>query len=207
MRLLLVSHGVTAWNVQGRYQGHTDVPLSPTGRRQAALLRRRLAGEPLDGAYASDLSRARDTAAAIAGDRGLPVEPDARLRELHFGGWEGRTYDEVRQSDPQALAAWEEDPVNVAPPGGEALAQMAERLRTFLADLAGAPNPDEKVLVVAHRGALQVLACLALGLPPQARRRLRLEPASLSELSLHPGGAVLECWNDTHHLREVAHAG
>jgi alpha-ribazole phosphatase len=210
MRVLLVPHAATDWNALGRYQGHSDQPLSATGRQQAARLAERFAEEPLHTIFASDLRRAAETADTIAGGHRLPVQFDLRLREMHFGAWEGRTYAEVQETDGERLRAWETDVLRTAPPGGETLTQLAERVNAFYSRLAAeaiGDGEEHTALVVAHRGSLQVLLCLALGLPPQSRWQLRLEPASLSKLSLHPQGAVLVCLNDTHHLGEVAHAG
>jgi len=134
------------------------------------------------------------------------LRTDARLRELHFGAWEGLTYDEVQRGYADTLTAWEADPVRTAPPGGETLAQLGERVGAVLAELSDQPSSERTVLLVAHRGSLRVLLCLALGRPLEARWQFRLEPASLSELSLDPG-LSLTYLNDTHHLREAAHAG
>jgi broad specificity phosphatase PhoE len=207
MRLLLARHAPTDWNGKDRYQGHEDIALGPTGRQLAALLAERLGGERIDEIHTSDLRRAWQTASAVSDTRRLPLRSDPRLRELHFGIWQGLTYDEVRQAYPEVLAAWEADALRVAPPGGETLAQLASRVGGFLGGLTAEATLDQTVLVVAHKGSLQVLLCLALGLPPQARWQFRLEPAALSELNLYPEGAILNFLNDTHHLREVAHAG
>ncbi len=207
IRLLLIQHAETTWNAEGRYQGHTDIPLNDCGRQQVARLPARLAGETIHAAYASDLRRAWDTAYAIANIRELSLCPDPRLRELCFGSWEGLTYSQIRQADPAALAAWEADPEQAAPPGGETMADLAARLRSFLAELRQRHAPGETVLLAAHRGSLRALLCLALGLPPAALWRFRLDAASVSVLELHPGTAVLTLFNDTHHLREAAHAG
>ncbi len=205
MRLLLVRHGETDWNAEGRYQGQSDVPLSAIGQQQAMALARRLAREEIHALYASDLQRAWQTAEVIAAPHGLPVRPEPRLREIDFGAWEGLTFDEIRQRHPQALAAWEADPLGVAPPGGESLAQVVARVGQVLDDIARSCQ-DRTVLFVAHGGLLQVLLCLALGLAPRARWQFRLDPGSLSELSLYAEGAVLIRLNDTHHL-EVADDG
>jgi alpha-ribazole phosphatase len=203
IRLLLVQHAETAWNVEGRYQGHTDIPLNERGRSQAARLPARLAAEAIHAAFASDLRRAWDTAAAIANVRNLSLSPEPRLRELCFGSWEGLRYAQIRQADAAALDAWEVDPENVAPPGGETLANLAARLRSFLDELRRRQSSGETVLLAAHRGSLRVLLCLALGLPPAALWRFRLDAASVSVLELHPETAVLTLFNDTHHLREA----
>jgi broad specificity phosphatase PhoE len=195
VRLLLVPHALTDWNEAGRFQGHADRPLSATGQQQTIWLAERLACVPIEVAYASDLKRASDTAATIAA-----------ARQLNFGAWEGLTYKELRNDHREALTAWEADALRTAPPGGETLGELAGRVSSFLAELTHETEQERRILVVAHRGSLQVLLCLALGLVPQARWHFRLEPASLSELELHPRGAVLVHLNDTYHLREAGHA-
>jgi broad specificity phosphatase PhoE len=92
--LLLVRHGETDWNAEGKLQGHTDRPLNDYGRRQAQALADRLAGESIDAVYASDLSRARETAEILGAKLGLPVLVDPDLREKNWGNWEGLTPDE-----------------------------------------------------------------------------------------------------------------
>jgi broad specificity phosphatase PhoE len=224
-RVLLAPHAETSWNVERRYQGQTDVPLNERGRLQAAQLGACVAKDTIHGAYSSDLTRAWDTAAAIAQRCQVSLRPEPRLRELHFGDWEGLTYTQIREADPPALAAWEADPARVAPPGGETLASLASRVQSLLDELRGwhafaarqgsddpskallgresmAPIPGgETVLLVGHRGSLRVLLSLALGLPPAAQWRFRLDAASVSELELHANEAVLVRLNDTHHLR------
>jgi broad specificity phosphatase PhoE len=207
MRLLFARHAPTDWNGKGRYQGHEDIALGAAGRRQAALLAGRLAAERIDEVHASDLCRARETANAVSGRHRLPLRSDSRLRELHFGAWEGLTREEVRQGSPEALAAWEADTLRTSPPGGETLAQLTDRVGAFLATLTKDAALDRTVFVVGHKGSLQVLLCLALGLPPESRWKFCLEPASLSELNLYAEGAVLTSLNDVHHLREMAHVG
>src|SRR5260370_38728619 len=111
MRLLLARHALTDWNSKGRYQGQQDIALGATGREQAALLAKRLAAERIDDIRTSDLGRARETASAVSATRGLALNADPRLRELPFGAWEGLTPPEVKQRYPEALAAWEADPL------------------------------------------------------------------------------------------------
>ena len=167
VRLLLIRHAATAWTAQGRFQGQTDIPLSPHGRRQATALAQRLMAETLHLLYASDLQRAWETARAIAAPHALHVHAEPRLREMAFGRWEGLTYAEIQQQDAESLAAWERDQLHSAPPGGETLLQMTQRVRAaYVAMLAA--GQDKTVGLVAHGGPLQLLLCLALGLPPQA---------------------------------------
>jgi probable phosphoglycerate mutase len=199
VRLLLIRHAATAWTTQGRFQGQTDIPLSPHGRRQAAALAQRLMTKTLHIHYASDLQRAWETAGAIAALRALPVHTEPRLREMAFGRWEGLTYAEIQQQEAQTLAAWERDQLHSAPPGGETLLQMAERVRAVYVDMLVA-GQDKTVGLVAHGGPLQLLLCLALGLPPQAYWQFAVSLASLSELCVYEQGAILTRFNDIHHL-------
>ena len=202
VRLLLVRHAATAWTAQGRFQGQTDVHLSSPGQRQAARLAQRLARETIHVLYASDLQRAWETAQAIATPHALRVQSEPRLREMAFGRWEGLTYAEIQQRDAPHLAAWERDPLHIAPPGGETLLQVAERVRAAYTNVVAA-DQDKTVGLVAHGGPLQVLLCCALNLPPQAYWQFAMAPASLSELCVYAQGAILTCLNDTHHLHAL----
>ncbi|MBL7202461.1 MAG: alpha-ribazole phosphatase [Anaerolineae bacterium] len=199
IRLLLVRHGTTAWNRKGRYQGQSDVPLDETGMQQALALRSRLAREEIGAIYASDLQRAWQTASAIAAPHSLAVRPEPRLREIDFGIWDGLTYSEIERRYPEVLAAWEADPLNTAPHRGESLGQVSARVRVALDDIARV-HEGRTVVLVAHGGSLQVVLCLALGLVPKARWQFRLSAASLSELQLYEGGAVLTRLSDCSHL-------
>jgi probable phosphoglycerate mutase len=149
--------------------------------------------------YASDLQRAWETARAIAAPHALQVHAEPRLREMAFGRWEGLTYTEMQQQDAQSLTAWERDPLHSAPPGGETLLQMTQRVSAAYIDILAA-SQDKTVGLVAHGGPLQLLLCLALGLPPQAYWQFAVSPASLSELCVYKQGAILTRLNDTHHL-------
>jgi len=173
--------------------------LSDLGRRQAEALARRLAREEIHAIYASDLQRAWETATIIAAPHGLKVHPEPRLREMHFGVWEGLTFDEIEAQYPGSFDALINDPISAGPPGGETMGQVMERVRAVLEDLQR-NHPQQTVLLVAHGGSFQMLMCHALGLTPRARWQFRLSPASLSELYLFPEGGILTRLNDTCHL-------
>ncbi len=200
MRLILVRHGQTTWNSEGRVQGHTDVPLSDLGRWQSERVAARLASEPLHAIYSSDLQRALHTAQAIAAQHNLPVNADARLREIAKGEWEGRDWQEVRALYPAMFAAWQANRDQV-PHGAETLTQFAARLATLRDDIKRR-HPDQTVLLVGHGGSLTMFICLALGLEPQKRFNLIMNNTAVSELRDYPEGLALFCLNDTCHLAD-----
>lgn len=146
--IILVRHGETDWNVARRVQGQSDRPLTERGRSQAHALAEALAGERLDAVYASDLSRARHTAEAVAAPRGLEVRTDPRLREKHFGTWEGLTDSEVLARFPHARPGHWGD--------GETPDEVVNRVLESLRAIA-ATHPGERVLVVTHGGPLRAV--------------------------------------------------
>ena len=158
--LLLVRHGETDWNRDGRWQGQSDTQLNEVGRAQAAQVAEELDG--IDVAYSSDLARARETAAILVGGLGLDVRVDERLRERGFGAWEGKTTPEIEAEFADAHARWAagEGP---GADDAEAFADFAGRVAGFLEDVL-ARHPDETVLVVAHGGSIRVIHALASGL-------------------------------------------
>jgi alpha-ribazole phosphatase len=190
MRLLLVRHGETAWNVAGRLQGQSDPPLTACGQRQARALARVLATNTVQAVYSSDLRRTQQTADSIATGCKLSVHHDARWREMAFGRWEGLTWNEIQQCDSATLAAWQADPWHSAPPQGETLAQLHDRVRAAWSCLV-AVHAAHNVVLVSHGGPLRLLLCATLGLAAQAHWRFMLDPGSLSELRLDERGAVL----------------
>ncbi|TDC61452.1 histidine phosphatase family protein [Micromonospora sp. KC207] len=147
-RLIVWRHGNTDWNAASRVQGQTDVPLNNLGREQAVAAAPLLAALRPDAIVASDLRRAADTAAALAALTGLPVRADARLRERHFGRWQGLALTEVAQRYPDEYARWRAgDP----DPGAEieSLDDLGKRVGTALQDAADAA-PGGTIVVATH---------------------------------------------------------
>jgi broad specificity phosphatase PhoE len=158
--LLLVRHGETDWNRDGRWQGHSDTHLNQVGREQAAQVAEEL--DDIDVVYSSDLARARETTAIIAERLGLDVQVDERLRERGFGAWEGKTSVEIEGEFGDAHARWLAGE-GAGADDAEAFADFAARIHGFLEDVL-ARHPDETVLVVAHGGSIRVIHALAAGL-------------------------------------------
>ena len=197
-RLLLIRHGETAWNREGRPQGISDVPLSELGRRQAHALGRALAQEPLAAVYSSDLRRALETAAPVAARHGLTVQRDGRLREMDQGVFEGEPIQHVRERYGDWLKTWIDDPANVRMPGGETLGEVQARAWAAIEEIRAA-QAHGSVAVVAHNFTNLTILCTVLNLDLAYFRRLRLAVASVSviEFGRWP---VLVALNDTHHL-------
>ncbi|WP_116021344.1 histidine phosphatase family protein [Thermomonospora umbrina] len=180
-RLVLWRHGQTAWNVERRFQGKTDIPLDETGVAQAARAARLLAALQPTTLLASPLRRAADTAAALADLTGLPVAHDRDLIERDGGEWEGLTNAEIRERYPAEHAAWQ-------PPGGETSPQVAKRVTAAL-DRALDRLPSDGLLVVAsHGAALRLGMCGMLGLPEEIWERL--------------GGLSNCCWSVLAEMRD-----
>lgn len=185
MRVLLARHGETLWNAEGRYQGQIDIPLSPVGERQAALLFERLKDVRITRAVASPLSRAKRTAEVALGEsRAAMLDLDAELMEIAHGTWEGKLASEIREEDGARLQAWREAPDTVLMPGagGESLPIVLERAwRGFERACAGLGD-DDTLLLVAHDAVNRVILCRVLGVPMSKVWGFRQAPTTLNLL-------------------------
>ena len=200
----LVRHGETIWNRQGRIQGHSDVPLTDSGRRQVSLLAKRLAGHGFSAVYASDLARASESAEVLIGCRGLTVHTDADLREFDYGCWEGLTVRQAEEENPRVFAELiGSGDDGFAAPGGEDTGQLLERVGRFCERVSRRHDATETLLIAAHAGSIRALVLCLLELEKADFWRFGVDPASLSAIGNHPGGRVLELWNDTSHLEST----
>jgi len=157
---VLWRHGQTIWNVEHRFQGHTDISLDETGEAQAEYAARRLATLMPTAIVASDLSRAQQTAAALGRLTGLPVTQDKGLRERSGGVWEGLTDAEIRERYPRERASWD-------PPGGEPTSVVADRMSDAINRVAAGLDPGQLAVVVSHGAALRIGMERVLGLPAE----------------------------------------
>jgi broad specificity phosphatase PhoE len=165
--ILLVRHGETDWNSEGRWQGHADRPLNEAGRAQALALADSLASRRVDAVYSSDLLRAHSTARIVADRVGLPVELDAGLREVDVGEWSGRSHDDLERSDPEGFRRWREGGKGWR--GGESYEQMGERVVATVLEIARR-HPGGTVLIVTHGGSIRACRATAAGLEYAASR-------------------------------------
>lgn len=173
-RLILIRHGETDWNAEGRWQGQIDVPLNEKGREHARRLATELAGEGIQALFASDLSRALETAQPLAEALNLPIQTDARLREINQGDWQGLLVTEIQARYAELFQMRTDNPHSIAPPGGETVPQVQERVVQALDEIIRR-HPQETVAIVAHGFVIAVL-------------RIRLENRALDEVwDLIPG--------------------
>ena len=185
MHILLVRHGETPWNREGRYQGRTDIPLSDAGQEQVRALARRLVHIPIAVAVASPLSRARTTADAILAGRTTRLELDESLLEISHGEWEGKLATDVELSHAEMFGVWRTSPGRDAPagPGAETLGDVEARAWPVLSRICARLREDETALIAAHDAVNRVLLCRVLGLPLHQVWKFRQAPAALNVLA------------------------
>ncbi len=201
-RIIAVRHGETAWNVDTRIQGQLDIALNEKGRWQVQRLARALAArEPMAALYCSDLLRAWDTAQSIAQATGLAVLTDPGLRERGFGKFEGKTFAELEAGWPAETARWRRRDPDWAPPDGESLTTVRDRVVAATRTLA-AQHLGGQIVLVTHGGVLDALYRAATGLDLGAPRTWTVGNASINRLLWTPQGLSIVGWSDTAHLED-----
>ena len=207
MLLLLVRHGETVSNAEGRLQGHLDVPLSEQGRRESELLAERLAQHSIDALYTSTLSRARETAAIVAERLGLPAIERAGLMERDLGDLAGLTLEEIRTRYPEYVRARAEGRTDIDVPGWEQQETFTLRVSSVLEEII-ASHPERTVAVITHGGVIGTFCRGLLGVTRGLPGIFRLANGSITTVDvLDSGGEIgsrarlqLVSLNDTCHL-------
>lgn len=199
-RLYLVRHGESLWNSQRRIQGQADPPLSDLGKQQARALANVLSARPLDAVYCSPLARACETAACIAAPHGMGLHIEDNMREINLGDWQGRTAFDLAAATQGSYQAWNVNPTEIRPPGGETLHEALARISPVI-DAITTSQSGRSIVVVTHSIVGRVLLCHLLGMNLDLVARLKLKPASITKLRLRESGAVLEQLGCTDHLR------
>jgi probable phosphoglycerate mutase len=196
---VLLRHGRTAWNLEGRAQGHSDVPLDEAGHAQAAAAAPYLAAQAPAALWSSDLTRARQTVSYVEAATGLVATPDARLREYDVGIRSGLTLAEFAEKHPEEHARWLAHHSWDVVPGAESDADVTARMVPALRDCLAALAPGESGVVVAHGACLKVSLLALLGLPPQAGAALlHLDNCGWSTVTEHRSGRLLlSSYNET----------
>jgi len=201
MRLYLVRHGRTAWNIQGKLQGHADIPLDDVGTSQAVSLGQAFESITLDRIFSSDLQRAVLTAEYVSEATGAPITQRPDLRERNFGDWEGL---DVRDAAARTLELGLSQGISttfVRPPNGESHADVWERVGSILAEL---DETDQQVAIVAHGGSVAALLGRLLQGTVETMRTFRLGNTSVTELERRADGFhTMLRYSDTSHLSTV----
>ena len=202
LEIILVRHGETAWNAGETFRGKKDIPLNETGVNQAQLLGEYLRDEKIDVIYSSPLSRAVETAEAVAAHHDLAVDIVGNLVDMDFGEWEGLTVGEVKDRYEELYRDWLDTPEQVKIPGGESLADVEQRVVPFLED-AVARLGEGTIVLVSHRVVLKVLICNLLCLGNAAFFNVKLDNAAVTRFVFDGKHAVLTAHNDTSFLKPL----
>jgi probable phosphoglycerate mutase len=200
---IVLRHGETAWNAEGRIQGHLDSPLNEEGLAQALLVGDRLARESFSQLYSSDLGRALQTAQPIADHSGRPVLADARLRERNLGVFQGHTGAQCERRWPKHYARFRSRDPDQVIPAGESARQLYERVKDVFTTLAR-EHMGERLVLVTHGGVLDALYRFVLGIALEQPREFPIYNASLNVVHLDDARWSIERWGDISHLTRDA---
>lgn len=197
-RLMLARHARVESQFTGRFLGSSDVPLSPSGRRQAAALAGTLNTPDVDRLLVSPLLRATQTAEPLQIEG--QIEPD--LREIDFGRWEGLTFDEISAAGEDALIArWNDFDLQFSFPNGESLGSFVDRVARTADRLAA--GGGKTTLLITHGGVIRLMICHLLGLSARNYLLFDVRPSSITSIDLFDGRGVLVGLNDVCHLKGV----
>ncbi|HEX7227635.1 MAG TPA: histidine phosphatase family protein [Candidatus Binatia bacterium] len=194
MQIVLLRHGATDWNLQGRCQGSSDRRLTEVGLRQAEQIATQLGNETIHAIYSSSLERARQTAALVSRPHNLPVMIEDDVRELDHGELEGLTFNEIKAKFSEFLTIWRTAPAELQIPGGERLADVAERAWRALSRIAQRHQTDQTVVVVSHNFPILGVVCRVTGTDLNNYRSFHLDPCGVTRITQQRNGL----WEVTH---------
>lgn len=197
-RFILVRHGETHWNREGRYQGQIDTPLSDFGRQQGEWVAQALKNVPFQAAYSSPLSRSYDTAVMCSDSHGIEVMKDDRLLEINHGEWEGLHADEVKEKYPDLLHQWRTSVPEVTMPGGESIDEVRKRAMEVFEELAQ-KHDGQTVLVVAHDAVNKAVLCDILDIDLSHFWQIKQDNTCINVFE-YSGQWRLVLLNNTNHL-------
>ena len=198
--IVLIRHGETLWNIEGRIQGHLDSPLTEIGLSQAQALGQYLKSQQFAALYSSDLGRAYETARCISKPNGLPIMIERQLRERNFGILQGVLKDTLASKFPEAYRYYRAHEPEYVVPKGESFKQFNTRCVKCFENLAR-KHVGERILVVAHGGVLVSLFKHTLNIPLNAPRRFLSLNSSINVFSYQNETWMLEVWGDLSHLQ------
>jgi broad specificity phosphatase PhoE len=188
-QLILIRHGETDWNVEGRWQGQADVPLNENGLKQAEQIAQLLSNRKIQAIYTSDSTRTRRTAEVLGRVIGLRVYIDIRLREIHQGEWQGLLITEIKERYSEEFRSRRANPLTIAPPGGETTKQVQERALSFIKDISD-HYPNEAVAIVSHGFTIAVIVAHLKRIPFEKVWNLVPKNGDLIELDIGKSSAA-----------------
>lgn len=181
--IILIRHGETDWNIEGRYQGQADPPLNAEGILQAQSLVQELSNSSLEIVYTSPLRRTRQTANYLASNFGIPVVDDPRLMEIHQGDWQTRLRSEIEALYPKLFSDWETNPWEVTPPGGEHLSQVQARVYAAVDEIINSETHNI-IGLVTHRIPIALIKVRFQKMDPDIVRTIHLPNAYWEEIQI-----------------------
>ncbi len=201
MKIYLIRHGQTDWNIQGKIQGTHDIPLNDNGRRQAGQLAEGMDSRPVSRIFSSPLFRARETAKEISRRQRVEIELLPQLKEVEFGKWEGLNWEEIQERYPKEFAHWEVNPSVASPPGGETGADIISRCMWSIKEILRVTGGREDAAVVSHGATVaHLVSCMV----PDQEEIIIPGNASITTIHYNPlteDFCLLEN-NDTSHLSD-----
>ncbi len=201
-RVYLVRHGTTDWNKEEIFRGRLDCKLNETGQAEARALAEYFTDIPLQAIYSSPLSRAMETAQAVAEAKALQVVPHPEFIDIDFGEWQGLPLKEVREKYSELYRLWRERPEAIHFPGGENLARVRARAWEGLQKVVR-ENPDKTALILSHRVVTKVLICTVLGLDDSHFWHIKQDTTAVNCIEYNRGFFVTSLINDTCHLKSL----
>ena len=202
MRVILVRHGQTDWNESGIFRGRIDVKLNPNGIKQAEMTGEALKNVNLNAVYSSPLSRAFDTATAIARNHGLEVEVYEPITDIDFGEWQGLNRSEVESRYPGIFGVWLSAPEKAEIPNGETLSQVRQRMMAGLNRIL-TRDPEGTVVLVSHGLTNKVLLCAMLGLDNSHFWKVKQDNGAINIFKYSAQGSKVFLMNETTHLQSL----
>ncbi len=196
-KITLVRHCQTNYNSEKRYQGWTDIKLNQKGRREAEKLGNAFKGSLPEKIYSSSLSRARETTQILRGENEADFAREEDLRELNFGRWEGKTWEEIKKQNPRAEKEFDADIRNFHPPGGESILSMKKRVLDFWENIKG---KKKDTLLVSHTGPIKLILLNVLKASLEGFWNIHIDPGSISVIKIFKNTSTVVKMNKTSHL-------
>ena len=200
-KIMLVRHGVTEWNVTNKIQGQSDIHLAPDGVHQARLLTAHFPFDIVDAIYSSDLHRAMTTAEVIASRFNLEIIPVKEFREINFGSWEGRSFEEIAKEDPAEFKNFFLRPDMLLIKDGETFAELQNRAITMLKKIVHDIGDKKHIVIVTHGAIIRTIIAYILEMPLRKIWTLKQHNTAVNILRIDDGAFSLELFNSTHHLQ------